>query len=74
MEEFLKVLAIIFGAFGISFALINLRYIVKGEEFRGSCATNNPMLKDEFGDCSVCGRKPGQECQQPDLPSIPRKS
>jgi hypothetical protein len=63
--EFLSVLAIIFVTFGISFILINIRHIVTGNEFRGTCATNNPMLKDKVGECSVCGKKPEEECQMP---------
>ena len=49
---------------GVCFALIALRIIfVKGGEFRGTCATNNPMLKNEIGECTVCGAKPGEECK-----------
>jgi len=46
--------------------MINLRGIVKGEDFRGTCATNNPMLKDQIGDCTVCGKSPEEECQMPE--------
>lgn len=63
--EFLYVLAIVFLAFGISFAMINIRQIVTGKEFRGTCATNNPMLKSKLGDCEVCGKKPDEECKMP---------
>ncbi len=49
---------------GLAFAGIGLRLIlVKGGEFRGTCATNNPMLKNEIGECTVCGAKPEEECQ-----------
>ncbi|GJM33019.1 MAG: hypothetical protein DHS20C18_20200 [Saprospiraceae bacterium] len=65
--EFLYVLAIIFIVFGLSFALINIRQIFTGQEFRGTCATNNPMLKSEIGDCTVCGRKEGEECLMPEV-------
>lgn len=61
--EFLYVLLVIFAVFGISFALINIRHIVVGEEFRGTCASDNPMLKNEIGECTVCGSKPGTACQ-----------
>lgn len=63
--EFLYVLTIVFVVFGISFALINIRHIFTGKEFRGTCATNNPMLKNQIGDCSVCGKKEGEVCQMP---------
>jgi hypothetical protein len=67
--EFLYTLLIIFSAFGISFALINLRHIFTGNEFRGTCATNNPMLKSEIGECTVCGKKPEEECKMPEVKS-----
>ncbi|MCO6484437.1 MAG: hypothetical protein J5I41_01540 [Saprospiraceae bacterium] len=60
--EFLITLAIVFSVFGVSFVLINIRHILTGREFRGSCATNNPMIKNSLGECSVCGRKPGEAC------------
>ncbi|HQU60111.1 MAG: hypothetical protein KDD02_13970 [Phaeodactylibacter sp.] len=65
--EFLYVLTIIFGVFGISFLLINIRQIFTGQEFRGTCATNNPMLKNQIGECTVCGRKPDEECKMPEV-------
>jgi hypothetical protein len=65
--EFLYVLAIIFGIFGISFIMINIRQIMTGQEFRGTCATNNPMLKNKVGECSVCGKSPEEECKMPEI-------
>jgi len=67
MKEFLSILVIIFVTFGVSFILINLRQVVTGKEFRGTCASNNPMLKDKLGECSVCGKKPDEECQMPEV-------
>jgi len=67
MSELLYTMLIIFGVFGISFVLINLRHVVTGNEFRGTCATNNPMLKSEIGECTVCGRKPEEECGMPEV-------
>ena len=65
--EFLYVLAIVFVVFGVSFAMINIRHLVTGNEFRGTCATNNPMLKNQIGDCTVCGKSPTEECKMPEL-------
>ncbi|MFK8103379.1 MAG: hypothetical protein AB8G15_12675 [Saprospiraceae bacterium] len=65
--EFLYIFAIIFATFGISFMLINIRHIVTGNEFRGTCATNNPMLKNKIGDCTVCGKKPEEDCKMPEV-------
>ena len=60
--SFLYIFLIIFGTFAISFALINLRQIFTGNEFRGTCSSNNPMLADRFGNCSVCGKGPDEIC------------
>lgn len=65
--EFLKILLIIFAIFGISFLLMNIRYIFKGEEFRGSCASNSPFLKNKLGDCNVCGKKSDEACKMPEV-------
>lgn len=66
MHTFLPIFLIILFVFGISFILINIRQIVTGKEFRGSCASNNPMLKNDLGECGLCGKKEGEECQMPE--------
>jgi len=74
--SFLYIFLIIFGTFGISFFLINIRHIFTGNEFRGTCSSNNPMVKDKFGNCNVCGKGPDEVCKNPeekndlDLPAI----
>lgn len=65
--EFLYILTIIFVVFGLSFIMINIRQVVTGQEFRGTCATNNPMLKKKIGDCTVCGKKADEECKMPEI-------
>jgi len=67
--QFLTAFGVIFLVFGLSFVLINIRQIVTGNEFRGTCATNNPMLKDEIGECSVCGKRPDEDCKMPEVKS-----
>ena len=52
--------------FGLSFMMINIRHIITGKEFRGTCATNNPMIKNVVGDCTVCGKKGDEPCQMPE--------
>ena len=60
MQVFIAIAIII----ALAFAGIALRILfVKNGEFRGTCATNNPMLKNEIGECTVCGAKPGENCQ-----------
>lgn len=66
MTGLLSTFAIIFSVFLIAFAMINIRQLVTGNEFRGTCATNNPMLKNEIGECSVCGKLPEEDCQLPE--------
>ena len=67
MNSFLPVLGIIFGFFILSFILINIRHIITGNEFRGTCANNNPMLKDQIGECTVCGKKADEACKMPEV-------
>ena len=67
MNEFWAVLIIIFGVFLISFVLINLRHVITGKEFRGTCATNNPMIKNNLGECNVCGKMPGEDCRKEEM-------
>ncbi len=67
MSSFLVTLAIVFGVFIISFVMINIRYIVTGNEFRGTCASNNPMIKNNMGECTVCGKAPEEDCQMPEV-------
>lgn len=67
MKEFLSILLIIFTFFGLGFILINLRQIFTGKEFQGTCASNNPMLKNTLGECTVCGKKPEEDCKMPEV-------
>ena len=47
----------------IAFAGIAVKIIFKKDgEFAGTCATNNPYLKNEIGECTVCGRVPTESC------------
>ena len=43
--------------------------LVKNGEFRGGCASNSPVLKNEIGECQVCGAKPNEQCKN-ELPDI----
>ena len=67
MGTFLSTLIIVFTVFGISFLMMNIRHIVTGKEFRGTCATNNPMIKKNLGECSLCGKSPDEQCQMPEV-------
>ncbi len=67
MNQFLAIFLIIGGTFALSFILINIRHILTGNEFRGTCATNNPMLKNQIGECEVCGKRPDEDCKMPEV-------
>jgi hypothetical protein len=70
MSNFLYLFAVIFVVFGLSFVLINIRHLVTGNEFRGTCASNNPMLKNKVGNCDVCGKSPDEDCKMPNMPQV----
>ena len=64
MEKIL--LAIVF--IGLAIAGFAVKIIFKKDgEFAGTCASNNPYLKNEIGECSVCGKKPEEECKADDV-------
>ena len=65
MGQFLSLVVIIFSVVLVGIALLNISYLIKGREFRGSCASNNPLLKDKFGSCTVCGKTPEEDCKLP---------
>jgi hypothetical protein len=48
----------------LAFTGIAIRLLIlKNGEFKGTCSSNNPLLQNENGDCSYCGRKAGEECK-----------
>jgi hypothetical protein len=67
MSQFLVMFLIIGATFGVSFMLINIRHIFTGNEFRGTCASNNPMIKNNLGECTVCGKTPEEDCKMPEV-------
>lgn len=64
--DFLNLFLAIFAIFGAAFLMMNVGYFIKKREFRGSCSSNNPMLADKFGTCSVCGKKADEACKMPE--------
>lgn len=65
MQEFFIMFGLILFVFVLSFAMINIRHIFTGNEFRGTCAQVNAKLKNEIGECSVCGKKGDEVCEMP---------
>ena len=41
-------------------------------EFKGGCASNNPMLRNEIGECTVCGSIPEGDCEVAASEDLPR--
>jgi len=64
--EFLISLGIILAFLFASILLLNLRQWFTGEPFRGTCSSNNPMLRNELGECSLCGKKADEPCKMPE--------
>ena len=65
--EFLKIFLAAFTVFGLAFLLLNIRYLFTGKEFRGTCASSFSGNKGEGQVCSMCGRKPDEECGMPEV-------
>lgn len=60
----MKIFLAAFAVTAIFFVLMSARILLKkGGEFRGTCASNNPMLKNELGECTVCGKTPTADCE-----------
>jgi len=58
------VLLLAIGLMAIAIIMIAVRmFFIKGGEFRGTCSSNNPLLKNEIGECTICGSKPGENCK-----------
>ena len=61
-------LIVTFCILSVAMALFAVRvFILKQGEFKGGCASNNPMLTNEIGECTVCGQKPGEECKEDEV-------
>jgi hypothetical protein len=61
----LKILLVAITLLGIGFALMALRILlVKGGEFKGTCANNNPFMQKQGVTCGVCGKTAGEPCQE----------
>jgi hypothetical protein len=49
---------------GVAVTLLALRILlVPGGEFRGACASNNPYLRKEGGECWACGKNDQEQIE-----------
>ena len=63
----METLLLTIGIIVVSMLLISTRILlVKDGEFRGTCSTNNPMLKNDLGECTVCGADENERCKEED--------
>jgi len=54
------------GFIGLFFVLMSVRLIfIKNGEFKGTCASQSPFLKNAGGKCGFCGKEVG-ECENED--------
>jgi hypothetical protein len=48
----------------LAFAGIAIKILVKKNgRFAGTCSSNNPLLQNEGGSCSICGAKSEEKCK-----------
>jgi len=58
-----------FGLLALGFAGIAIKILVKKDgEFAGTCSSNNPLLDNDDGSCSICGASKADRCRQDELP------
>ena len=63
---FLTTLYLTLGLVGIYFLFMSVRLIfIKNGEFKGTCASQSPFLKQEGVTCNYCG-KPVGSCESED--------
>ncbi|GIV41484.1 MAG: hypothetical protein KatS3mg034_0794 [Vicingaceae bacterium] len=56
----LTILLLVFAVAGIAVKII----FKKNGEFSGTCAGNNPLLKEQGVSCSICGAQPDEACKK----------
>ena len=62
-----ETLLLTIGLLGLGFAGIAIKILVKKDgEFSGTCSSNNPLLQNDSGSCSICGARPQDQCQKKD--------
>jgi hypothetical protein len=60
----MMLILIAIGLLGLAFAGLAIKILLKKNgEFSGTCASNNPMLREEGASCGVCGARPEEQCK-----------
>lgn len=68
MSTFLPTLIFTLAVFAFFALALGVKMLFdKKAEFKGGCASNNPMLRNEIGECTVCGRVPEKDCDTEEI-------
>ncbi len=60
----MKLALLAIGMLALAFAGIAIKIIAKKDgKFAGTCASNNPMLREEGATCGLCGARPEEKCK-----------
>ncbi len=60
----MKVILLSIVLLAIAFAGIAIKLLVKKDgKFSGTCSSNNPLLQNETGACSICGASREEKCK-----------
>lgn len=60
----MKLILISIGLLALAFAGIAIKiWSKKDGKFAGTCASNNPLLREEGASCGLCGARPEEQCQ-----------
>ncbi len=64
----MKLALLTVGLLALAFVGIAIKILVKKNgEFAGTCASNNPMLKEDGVTCGVCGARPEEQCKKEEV-------
>ncbi len=60
----MKLVLLSIGLLALAFAGIAIKiWSKKDGKFAGTCASNNPLLREEGASCGLCGARPEEQCQ-----------
>lgn len=60
----MKVILLSIVLLALAFAGIAIKILVKKNgKFSGTCSSNNPLLQNENGACSICGASREEQCK-----------
>lgn len=60
----MELILLTIGIMLIAVAGIAVKILLKKDgQFAGTCASNNPVLREEGVNCGICGAKPTEQCK-----------